>query len=217
MSESSTGLLEAPRDQAPEQEAETSSTDRRKLFMIVGGAAAVVVVALLAFLFLSGSGGEEETGLVTPAPRSEQPAAAPKAAAPGDKAPQPFDGDLGRDPFAPVFEPLPAEPDAATAAAGGAAVDPGTTTTGGAPTTGGTTTSGGTTGTGTPVTVKMIDVTADGANVTVDGAKYSAKVDGKTFATSFRLYGVFDERCAGLLFGDESVVMCEGDVRTLTP
>lgn len=206
MSESNTALLEAP--VADEDDGSASAPDRRKLLMIVGGAAAVVVVGLLAFLFLGGSGGDDEGGLVTPAPRSAPVAEAP---APVAEAPAPaaFDGDLGRDPFAPIYEPAAAEPEAEAVAAG---------TTGG---TGGATAGGAatdtTTGTGTPVTVKLVGVKADGATVNVDGTKYEATVNGETFATSFRLYSVFGEECAGLLFGDESVVLCKGDVRTLTP
>lgn len=215
MSESSTGLLEAPQDSNPDDELEGAGTDRRKLAMILGGAAAIVAIGLIAFLVLGGSGDGDNVEVVTSAPSAEQPVDAPKEAAPADKAPAPYDGDLGRDPFAPVFEALPAEPDSASATAGGTIIDPGATTAGG--TVADTTANGTTTGSGTPVTVKMIDVAADGANVSVDGTKYSASVDGNTFATSFRLYGVFDQRCAGLLFGDESIVMCEGDVRTLTP
>lgn len=213
MTESNTALLEAP--PVDENDGEAAPQHRRKLLMIVAGAAAVVIVGVLAFLFLGGSSADDEGGLVTPAPRSAPAAAAPAPAAPANKAPAAFDGDLGRDPFAPVFEPAAPE----------AAADPATTGTAGGTggaTAGGTTgtttdTTTGTTGTGTPVTVKMLDVTKDGASLTVDGTKFDAKVNGETFATSFRLYSVFDEQCAGLLFGDESVVMCKGDVRTLTP
>jgi pyruvate/2-oxoglutarate dehydrogenase complex dihydrolipoamide acyltransferase (E2) component len=210
MSESNTALLEAP--PVDEADGDAPSPDRRKLFMILGAAAAVVVVGLLAFLFLGGSSSEDEGGLVTPAPRSAPAAAAPAPAAPADKAPAAYDGDLGRDPFAPVYEPAAPET-AADPAAVGTTGGTGSATAGGATGTDTATT----TGTGTPVTVKLLAVTTNGASLTVDGTKYNATVNGETFATSFRLYSVFDEQCAGLLFGDESVVMCKGDVRTLTP
>jgi hypothetical protein len=203
MSESNTALLDAP--PVDESDGDTPAPDRRKLFLLIGGAAAVVVVGLLAFLLLGGSGGEDEGGLVTPAPRSEAPAEAPVAQAPAEKAPADFDGELGRDPFAPIYEPAAPEADAVAVVAG--------TTGGAAP----ADASGTTTGTGTPVSVKLLAVTDTGASVTVDGTKYDATVNGETFATSFRLYSVFDQQCAGLLFGDESLVLCKGDVRTLTP
>jgi hypothetical protein len=202
MSETSTGLLEPP---APELEAEESSsgTDRKRLLLVVGGAVGVVVVGLLAWLLLAGGGETPEDGLVAAAPQA--PAAAPEepAAAPEDEqVPESFDGELGRDPFTPIYEPEAAAagtgevaPEAGTSG-GGAVTDPAAA--------------------GTPVSVTVIEVAGDGATVSVDGESFDATTDGSTFAEVFRLYSTFDERCAGLLYGDQSVVLCEGDTRTLS-
>jgi hypothetical protein len=201
MNESSAAVLDAP---VTDDVDAAGGSDRKRLLMIVGAAAAAVVLGLVAWMLLSGSNSAEETGLVTPAPREQAAQPAPEEPV-VEAAPETFDGELGRDPFEPLFEEVSEE---AVADTDTGAVSP-VVTDGSA--TGGTEVTGG-----TPVRVQMVDVTAAGATVTVDGASYDAVVGGDTFATVFRLYGVFDETCAGILFGDESVVMCEGDNRTLS-
>lgn len=201
MSESSTGLLEAP---APLDDEVVEPRSKRPL-LLLAGAAAIVVVGILAWFLLAGSGSEVEEGPVAAAPKPA--AAAPAQPAPEESAPPAqFDGELGRDPFAPVYEPLPdaapGEAPAAAAAAPAAAapVAPADASSASA----------------TQVKVSVADVTATGATVTVDGTSYKAVVGGETFANAFRVYATFDDTCAGLLFGDESLVMCEGDTRSLT-
>ena len=35
--------------------------------------------------------------------------------------------------------------------------------------------------------------------------------EGETFASSYRLYDIFNANCAGFLYGDQNAVVCEGD------
>jgi hypothetical protein len=201
MSESSTGLLEAA---APIEDAVPETRSKRPL-LLVAAAAAVAVVGVLAWFLLAGSGSDVEEGPVAAAPKPA--AAAPAEAGPDQPAPPAqFDGELGRDPFAPVYEPLP---DAAPGAAAGAPAAPA----GVAP----VVPAAPAGGSATQVQVSVKEVSATGATVTVDGTEYKAAVGGETFANAFRVYATFDNACAGLLFGDESLVMCKGDTRSLTP
>ena len=197
MSESNVALAEPP-VVMPEDDGQGSGPDRRKLLLIVGGAALVVLLGLAAwFLFFSGSGSPSNDGLVV-VHKNAPAAAAPKAAAPVPAA-KPINEAIGRDPFTPVVKPVTAS--STTAAAGGT-------------TAAGSTTSSSTSS-GTSVTLQMVKVTPTSATLKVDGKSYTASV-GQVFATNFKLYGLFDAQCAGVLFGDQSVPLCVGDVRTLT-
>jgi hypothetical protein len=198
MSETSTGLLEAS---TAEVDTAPTGTDRKRLLLLVGGAVAVAVVGFLAWLLLAGGSPEEEAVVAAPKPAAAAPAA-PDAPADAEQVPESFEGDLGRDPFAPIFEPEAPEPEAVVGVPGAPVSDGSTGAVPGAA--------------GTPVSVTVVEVTADGASLSVDGQAFEAKTDGSTFAEVFRLYSTFDDRCAGLLFGDQSVVLCEGDTRTLS-
>ncbi len=61
-------------------------------------------------------------------------------------------------------------------------------------------------------TVSALSIAANGSSVTVkiDGTKYNVD-EGETFAKSYRLYDIFNDTCAGFLYGDQNVVVCEGD------
>jgi len=198
MTESNVALAERPPEQIDADSA-SGGSDRRKLFVLVGGGAAVVLLGLAAwFLFFSGSGAStEEDGLVAAAPRPAASAPAPKASAAPAPAATPFTEAIGRDPFEPLIEPAAAVAPEEVAA-------PGTGTT-----------PGGTTSGGVSVSVEMVSVTPTDATLKVDGKSYTAKV-GEVFASNFKVYGLFDAQCAGVLYGDQSVPLCVGDVRTLT-
>jgi len=198
MNQSNVALAERPVE-GLDDVVETGGSDRRKLFILVGGGAAVVLLGLAAFfLFFSGSGSSSsEEGLVPSARKPAAAAPAPKATAPAPAA-TPFVEAIGRDPFTPLIDPVAAAAPAAPAA--GAASG---------------TAAAGTTSGGTTVSVEMVSVSPTSATLKVDGKSYTAKV-GEVFATNFKLYGLFDAQCAGLLYGDQSVPLCVGDVRTLT-
>jgi hypothetical protein len=198
MSESNVALAE-PSVALPDHDEQGSGPDRRKLLLIVGGAALAVLLGLAAwFLFFSGSGSSANDGLVI-VHKSAPAAAAPKAAAPVPAA-KPINEAIGRDPFTPVVKPVTAS--STTTAAAGASAAAGSTTS-------------SSTSSGTSVTLQMVKVTPTSATLKVDGKSYTASV-GQVFATNFKLYGLFDAQCAGVLYGDQSVPLCVGDVRTLT-
>lgn len=179
---------------------ETPAGGSRGVVLAVLGLAVAVVIGLAAY-FLLFSGGSEEVaaGPVPPAaPSASAPAAsaAPSASAPA-VVPPTFDENVGTDPFKPqVVAPAPAP---SGAAAG----------------TGGSTT--GTTG-GTTVTLQLLSVADDSSvlDAKVDGKPYSGLAVGSSFATYFKVYGIFDGRCAGFLFGDQTVALCEGDTTNLS-
>ena len=213
MTESNAALAEAPADlPSNDDDQGQAGGDRRRLLIIGGAVLGVIVLGLAAwFLLFSGGSANDQSGTVPPAPAKPSASAAPqpKAAAPaagaGAAAAAKFSGNLGRDPFTPLY------PAAAAPAAGGSQAAAGASS--------GSSTSSGTTAAssgGTPVSIEMVSVDASSATLTVDGKKYTPKV-GDVFATNFKLYGLFDSRCAGILYGDKSIPLCEGDVTTVTP
>ncbi len=63
----------------------------------------------------------------------------------------------------------------------------------------------------TAATLSALTIKSPAAvTVKVDGKKYSVD-EGETFASSYRLYDIFNDSCAGFLYGDQNVVVCEGD------
>jgi hypothetical protein len=50
----------------------------------------------------------------------------------------------------------------------------------------------------------------------VNGKKYAATL-GKSFGEYYMLYSVFNAKCAGILVGDQSTVVCQGNPVTTTP
>lgn len=120
-----------------------------------------------------------------------------------------------RDPFAPLYDKEQAAaadsaPAAASVAAGAAAAQTADSA-GSSPMTAAapvvttpTPASGG--------TISKLKISALGNSVTLrlDGKKYTV-AEGETFATSYRLYDIFNAECAGFLYGDQNAVVCEGD------
>ena len=98
-----------------------------------------------------------------------------------------------RDPFAPLVPkaPPPPAPKAAAEPAAGVSASSG-------------------------VTISALKVSTNGASVTLklDGEKYSVD-EGEAFAKNYRLYDIFNDNCAGFLYGDQNAVVCEGDSVTL--
>jgi type II secretory pathway pseudopilin PulG len=101
-----------------------------------------------------------------------------------------------RDPFTPLV-PAPAPAPAPKAPPSAAA--PATTS---------SSTSGAT------ISALSISKKGDSATLKLDGKKYSVE-EGEAFAKSYRLYDIFNDNCAGFLYGDQNVVVCEGDSVTV--
>lgn len=101
-----------------------------------------------------------------------------------------------RDPFAVLVpEPPPAPPAKKSAAAQDSASSGGSTS-------------------GATVSALSISSGGDSVKLKIDGKRYSVD-EGETFASSYRLYDIFNDTCAGLLYGDQNVVVCEGDSITV--
>ena len=167
---------------------EEPKSSRRPLIIAVVGAVIVAVLAGVYFLFLAPSSSSEDLGLVVPA---RQPAANAAPALVPDAVVADPGVTIGRNPFAPVK-------------AGSSQVDAPTISVPAAP----PAASGG-------VTLEMVSLDPTSATVKVDGTSYTAKV-GYTFASYFKVYGIFGTQCAGVSFCTQVVPLCVGDVRTLS-
>jgi hypothetical protein len=66
------------------------------------------------------------------------------------------------------------------------------------------------------LTVSKIDATAQTATVSVDGKAYATTV-GKVFAKNYMVYSVFNAKCVGVLYGDQSIPVCTTAPATITP
>jgi cytoskeletal protein RodZ len=193
---------QAPTVEAPIEEAK----GRNSKALLIVGLVAVVVLAVFAYLLFFKSSGSDaaDTGVVPSAANHEPAKDATKN---NDKAKsdtkkndksQTKSADVeGRDPFKPLQVAAPT-------------TDTGTDTTTGD----GTTT--GDTGATASVTVGLTAVNKSSVNATVDGKAYKGVGEGETFATNFQVYAIFNDSCAGFLYGDESFVLCEGKSVSLT-
>lgn len=190
MTQSTFGTPKTVPDDLPGVESE--GPDRRRLLVFGLGGLLLALLAVGLFLVLSGSGSNNTTAASSLAKANAAPvnSGASAQTVPQQIAPAPV---IGRDPFA----GLPASGTAAAAAAA-------------------STTSGGTTAsTTTPAhTLVLVAVSAptQSAVFTVDGKKVTAKT-GTTFAPNFRLYSLFGTTCAGVLYGDQNIAICQGDVK----
>lgn len=65
-------------------------------------------------------------------------------------------------------------------------------------------------------TISALAISPLGNEVTLklDGKKYTVE-EGEAFAKSYRLYDIFNDSCAGFLYGDRNAVVCEGDSVTI--
>jgi type II secretory pathway pseudopilin PulG len=68
--------------------------------------------------------------------------------------------------------------------------------------------------TGATISALSISKKGNSATLKLDGKKYSVD-EGEAFAKSYRLYDIFNDNCAGFLYGDQNVVVCEGDSVTV--
>ena len=65
------------------------------------------------------------------------------------------------------------------------------------------------------VTVTLVSVSGDTVKTTVGSTTHKGLSAGETFATNFQVYAIFNESCAGFLYGDTSFALCEGKTATL--
>lgn len=177
---------------------EASEGRSRRPLLIVGGITAVVLAGF-AYLLFGGSGSAEQAGAVVVVPAAPAPVAAPSQA-----PAKPTDDTSSatvkvRDPFKPLVVPAPAASPAGTT---NTTVPDPTASTPTAPT-------------GETVTVTLVAVGGDVVKTTVDGTTYKGLSAGETFATNFQVYAIFNDSCAGFLYGDTSFALCEGKSTTL--
>jgi hypothetical protein len=186
-----------------------------RTFLVVGGAVIAGLVHGGVVLFVMKPGSSEEALAPVPSGNAAAPAApaapageAAEGAQAGEQAPANAATRLtSRDPFAPLVAKKPPAP--APAPAPVAAVPAGASSA-----TGGASSAGAppapTPATGGTISALSISPLGNSVTLKLDGKKYEVD-EGEQFAKSYRLYDIFNENCAGFLYGDQNAVVCEGD------
>lgn len=197
---------------APQPPAEPAGQGSRTFLIVALAIVSGLIIGGAALLLLRGGGDPgETTGAL--APRSSASPTAPGKARPTPSAPAPSasagatraaSGTVtrtqvsSRDPFAPLVTKAPVEPTPSAA--------PGTDSA--------TSTDGLRAAQGATISLLSIDATGTELTLRLDGEKM--KVDeGETFARDYRLYDIFNDECAGFLYGDQNAVVCIGDKVTV--
>jgi len=206
-------ILDRPQTGAPQgvlpgiDSEDEKPSSRKRNFIVVGLAIVAGLVLGGVMLFVMQPGADEEvvdpvTAAAAAAAVTEaeaQSAAVAEEAAAGEAAASTTKVKItSRDPFAPLVpKPAPVPVAKAKPAAEVAPVAPDTAAA-----------SGG--------TISALTVSAEGDSVKLklDGKKYDVD-EGETFAKSYRLYDIFNDNCAGFLYGDQNAVVCEGDSVTI--
>ena len=207
-------ILDRPQTGAPQgvlpgidSENEKPSS-RKRNFIVVGLAIVAGLVLGGVMLFVMQPGAEDEvvdpvTAAAAAAAVTEaeaQSAAVAEEAAAGDAAATTTKVKItSRDPFAPLV-PKPAPAPAPAKAAPAAAPDASSS-------------SSSSTG-GATISALTISAEGDSVKLKLDGKKYDVD-EGESFAKSYRLYDIFNDNCAGFLYGDQNAVVCEGDSVTI--
>ena len=197
-----------PDGAAPAPVIDEPSGSSRKTLLVLGGVLGAVVVGAGAFLLLSG-GSDTAAPVAAPTTKSAPaPAASPSASATPKPVVRPATASVGtRDPFKKLFAVAVATSGSSSTssssspAPSAAPVKPATPA---APTVTVT------------LTVSKIDATAQTATVSVDGKAYATTV-GKVFAKNYMVYSVFNAKCVGVLYGDQSIPVCTTAPATITP
>lgn len=183
-----------------------------RTFLVAGGAVIAGLVLGGAILFVMKPGATDEAL----APVGPGTAAAPAGpAAPAGEAAEPAQAAeqapattttrlTSRDPFAPLVAKKPPAP--APAPAPAAATSTGAAATGSSS----SVVSAPTPATGGTISALSISPLGNSVTLKLDGKKYEVD-EGEQFAKSYRLYDIFNENCAGFLYGDQNAVVCEGD------
>jgi flagellar basal body-associated protein FliL len=202
------GLAEPPAVEAAEEA--SSGGNRRVLLFVVAGL--LLVGGVAAWLLLFSGGGAEDESVALPVKKPAADAPADPAAAPAPEAvpapPPTFNSTTGRDPFTPLVKTAEqAAAEAAKAAEAQAASASGSTA---------VDANGQPVGSGTTLSVVQVEDTGAWVTVTVDGVAFNTLPAGAPFGEFFQVYSIFAPTCAGFLYGDENVVVCEGKSVTLT-
>ena len=186
-----------------------AASGRNRTFLLVAAAIiAGLVLGGLALMVLRPSSGDDlATGPVAPqqgASAGGVGAAADPAADPADSPPAAAPSKAtvkmtSRDPFAPLVPkkvaPAPKPADTASGGTSAASTSSDASTTPAA---------------GATISALKISPLGNSATLKLDGKKYEVD-EGETFASSYRLYDIFNANCAGFLYGDQNAVVCEGD------
>ena len=184
---------------------EEGSSSRNRTFLVVALAIVAGLVLGGVMLFVMQPG--DDAGAEDPVQAAAQAAAVAEAQAQEAEVAEQAAGEVttttkvkitSRDPFAPLVPP-PAPAPAPKAKAPTKAPPPATSSTGGS---------------GATISALSISKKGDSATLKLDGKKYSVD-EGEAFAKSYRLYDIFNDNCAGFLYGDQNVVVCEGDSVTV--
>ncbi len=203
--------------QAPaEAVAADEVSGRSSRALLIAGGVAIAVLAVFAYLlFFRGGGEPEATGVVVigggpaaVAPETPDEAVTVKKTK--------VTNVKGTNPFVPIEVEAVDTGGADTAAnttTDTTATD--TTTNPEAGTTGGTAPPPATSPSGQTVTVKLVSVKGDLVATKVGTVNYTGLAPGDTFGTNFQVYAIFNNSCAGFLYGDESFALCEGKSVTL--
>jgi hypothetical protein len=194
-----------PDGAAPAPASDEPSGSSRTTLLVLGGVLGAVVVGAGAYLLLSGG---SDTAVPTAMPTtasSPAPAASPSASAKPKPVVRPATAHVGtRDPFKPLFGAAVASSGSSGSSASPApstSVPPATPVTPTATVT---------------LTVSKVNATTQTATVSVDGKAYAVGV-GKVFATNYMVYSVFNAKCVGVLYGDQSIPVCTNAPATITP
>lgn len=201
------GAMAAPGGPVP-ADAATGGGRRRTLVIVLLAVVGGLLLGGLA-LFMFGRSSADEAALA-PIVRGNPGAAAAAQAEAGSEAAaetvpvQASTRLTSRDPFAPLVPKKAPEPAKAPAPAPAPAGATATGATAAAPTpaTGGT------------ISALKVSPLGDSVSLKLDGKKYTVE-EGETFAKSYRLYDIFNNDCAGFLYGDRNAVVCTGDSVTV--
>jgi len=193
------------------------SGQRRPLLLVLAVVGALVVAA--AVWFLLGSGGAAPIDS-SPVPRG---VAAPQPTATAVVKANDTYAAPARDPFLPIVKPAAAQGSTGSAVVANTKSVPVTTAAPVAkpkptvkPTPKATATPKATpVGTTYVLRLVAVDATGQTAAGTINGKKVTFELD-KPIAKGFRLYSVFGDSCAGLLFKDQNLTLCTGEARTVT-
>jgi hypothetical protein len=201
------GLAEPVSVEAPEEA--TSGGNRKVLLFLVAG---LLLVGGVAAWFLLFSGGAEDESVALPVKKPAAGAPADPAAPPAPEAvpapPPTFNSATGRDPFTPLVKTAEeAAAEAAKAAEAKAAASAGSTA---------VDANGQPVGASTTLAVVQVEDSGAWVTATVDGVAFNTLPAGAPFGQFFQVYSIFAPTCAGFLYGDENVVVCEGKSVTLT-
>jgi len=202
------GLAEPDALEAPTEA--SSGGNRKVLLFLVVGLLLVGGVAAWFLLFSGGSAEEESLALPVKKPAADAPVdpAAPPAPDAVPAPPPTFNSATGRDPFTPLVKTAEeAAAEAAKAAEAKAAASTGSTA---------VDANGQPVGAGTTLGVVQVEDSGAWVTATVDGAVFNTLPTGAPFGQFFQVYAIFAPSCAGFLYGDENVVVCEGKSVTLT-